>query len=110
MTTKKLTRLVRNLKPGDKFYIGDQQATVGTGVTKAQRGLFSGEPMCNVWLAEDSKDVPNYPVITLHANDALDIEREVVDVPEEPKYLRNICGTCGGPQIGVHYHERDTED
>lgn len=24
-------------------------------------------------------------------------------------YLENICVVCGGPQLGVHYHEREEE-
>jgi len=41
----------------------------------------------------------------------LDIEeigdlREAAGLPRyEPKYLRNICPTCGEPMLGMHHHE-----
>jgi hypothetical protein len=39
------------------------------------------------------------------------IERKIkMAETKEPNYLTNICGRCGEPQLGVHYHESEEED
>jgi hypothetical protein len=39
------------------------------------------------------------------------IERKIkMAETKEPNYLTNICGRCGEPQLGVHYHESEEEE
>lgn len=78
---RKLSRLVRNLKPGDKFEFGYGKRTVivdHLGETRCS--LFGNSKIQAIWLTSSADSFRDVSVVYLFTDDRLDIFRPTTEV------------------------------